>query len=151
MTRARHCGCPRTRRDWLADGTCGRCKLTVGETQILDAIRSVLISDPACLLWRNEIGHNTHWPDGKQREHPIKYGICNPGGADLIGLYGGRFLAVEVKTPIGTVSEDQQNFGRWIAMRGGVFAVLRSVTQAAELLAWLQGGCLSPQPKDTTA
>lgn len=108
------------------------------------AICAVLVADPACLLWRNEIGHNTHWPDGRQREHPIKYGLCNPGGADMIGLYGPRFLAVETKTPSGTLSPEQIDFGRWCAARGGVYAVCRSEADAAELLAWLRG--TGPRP-----
>lgn len=104
----------------------------------MDAVKAVLISDPRCLLWRNEIGHNTHFPDGTRRKGPIKYGICNPGGADLIGLYGARFLAVETKTVRGTQSEDQIRFQRWVEIRGGVYALIRSEAQARTLLAELQ-------------
>jgi len=93
-------------------------------------IRAVLVEDPACLLWRNEIGMYTR-PGGT---HPIRYGVCNPGGADLLGCYGPRFLAVECKTPRGRLSADQVNFGRWITDRGGVYAVVRSEAEARALL-----------------
>lgn len=134
------CSCPRTRRRWTDAGDCSRCGLRVAEGDLMRAIRAVLIADPKCLLWRNEIGSNTHWPDGRRREHPIKYGVCNPGGADLLGCYGPRQLAVETKTSRGVLSPDQVNFGRWLALRGNVYAVVRSEADAVTLLAWLQAG-----------
>jgi hypothetical protein len=149
MTRAANCSCSRARRQWRDDGTCGRCQGTIAEVSIMDAVKAVLISDPACLLWRNEIGHNTHFPDGTPRKGPIKYGIGNPGGADLIGLYGAvaapvhtpaRFLAVETKTASGRLSPDQHAFGTWVARRNGVYAVCRSTADARALLAWLRHG-----------
>lgn len=98
------------------------------------AVKAILVADPQCLLWRNEIGHNTHWPDGRKREHPIEYGVCNPGGADLIGCYGPRFLAVETKTARGKQSPEQIEFERWITARRGVYAVVRSEGEARVLL-----------------
>ncbi len=145
MTRTVNCSCSRARRQWRDDGTCGRCSGTVAESSIMDAVKAVLIADPACLLWRNEIGHNTHFPDGTPRKGPIKYGVCNPGGADLIGLYGHRFLAVETKTKTGTLRPEQQQFGAWVARRGGVYAVVRSVDHARQLLAWLRGQTERPE------
>lgn len=120
----------------------------------MDAVKAVLIADPACLLWRNEIGHNTHFPDGTKRNHPIAYGVGNPGGADLLGLYGAApgpvhgitvyppalFLAVETKTLIGRLEPDQRRFGSWVARRNGIYAVCRSVDHARALLAYLQHG-----------
>lgn len=144
MTRAPACSCSRARRDWRDDGTCARCGATVSEMSIMDAVRAVLVADPQCLLWRNEIGHNTHFPDGTPRRGPIKYGVCNPGGADLIGLFGHRFLAVETKTITGRLSPEQNAFGTWVARRGGVYAVVRSEAHARELLAWLRGS--GPRP-----
>lgn len=140
----RHCDCSRARRDWRPDGTCARCRLTVHESSIMDAVKAILVQDPKCLLWRNEIGSNTHWPNGEPRKGPIRYGVCNPGGADLIGLYSHRFLAVETKTVIGTLSPEQIRFGRWVADRQGVYAVCRSEQDAAELLTYLHGGAQRP-------
>jgi hypothetical protein len=104
----------------------------------MDAVRAVLVADPVCLLWRNELGATSHYPDGMPRRHPIRYGVCNPGGADLLGLYGPRFLAVECKTVRGSQSGPQVDFERWITSRGGVYALVRSEPDAAELLSWLR-------------
>ena len=145
MTRAVNCACSRARRQWRDDGTCARCSGTVAESSIMDAVKAVLVADPKCLLWRNEIGHNTHFPDGTPRKGPIKYGVCNPGGADLIGLYDGRWLSIETKTLIGTIRPEQQQFGSWVARRNGIYAVCRSTADASQLLAWLQSG--GPRPE----
>jgi hypothetical protein len=156
-------------------GVCASCRNPVREVQIMDAVRAVLIQDPACLLWRNEIGSSTHFPNGTPRKGPIRYGVCNPGGADLLGIYGfapsarsltaadllerhgfldvalrirtragGRYLAVECKTPRGRQSPDQINFERWITARGGVYALVRSAADAADLLAALRASAPLP-------
>lgn len=110
----------------------------------MDVVKSVLIQDPNCLLYRNEIGHNTHFPDGTKRKNPIRYGIHNPGGADLIGCYGPRLLAIETKTVRGTQSPEQMNFERHVSARGGVYALIRSEPEARELLAILRAGTPLP-------
>lgn len=142
------CTCDILDREWRDDGTCARCRNRVLETQIQDVVLDVLISDTRCVLWRNNIGLNTHWPNGKERDFPIKYGVCNPGGADLLGMYGvpgsGVPLVVETKTVRGRVSDAQRVFARAVTDRGGVYAVVRSVDHARQLLAWLRGE--APRP-----
>lgn len=76
----------------------------------------------------------------------IRYGVGNPGGSDLIGLHtvtvtpdmvGQRlavFTAIEVKTPVGRVSEQQQRFIAMVKGLGGIAGVARSVEDAAKLL-----------------
>lgn len=132
------CTCAPRYRRWTDNGTCSSCGHVVREVQIMDAVKAVLISDPRCLIWRNEIGHSTHLPDGTKRQGPIKYGLCNPGGADLIGLYAGRFLAVECKTVKGRQSPEQVRFQAAITAKGGVYALVRSEDDARELLTQLQ-------------
>lgn len=171
------CTCTARRRRWdPATGICAGCRNTIREVQIMDAVRAVLISDPACLIWRNELGSSTHFPNGTKRRGPIRYGVANPGGADLLGIYGqppaardlvaadlleqhgfldvalrlrtaagGRFLAVECKTPSGRQSPDQMNFERWITSRGGVYALVLSEPDARDLLAALRSGAPTPR------
>lgn len=155
-----HCSCSRVRRQWLPSGTCARCRLTVHESSIMDAVKAILIADPQCLLWRNNVGvaqaeygkrgrlaRLIEWIRGPMTTpppeppdlRPLVYGLC-PGSADLIGLYGERFLAVETKTPRGTQSPEQVTFERWVVARRGIYALVRSEQQATELLAWLQSG-----------
>ncbi len=106
----------------------------------MDVVRTVLIADPQCLLWRNELGATSHFPDGTPRKHPIRYGVCNPGGSDLIGCYGPRFLAVECKTVRGEQSPQQIDFERWVTARGGIYALVRSGPAALDLRVWLRSG-----------
>lgn len=140
MTRSPGCTCTPTRRAWLDDGTCANCRHRVLESQIQDVVHLELCSDPAVLLYRNNVGLNTHLPSGERRAAPIKYGVGNPGGADLLGLcHGGRFLAVETKTVRGRQSPEQRAFERFVTARAGIYAVCRSAADARALLASLRG------------
>lgn len=56
----------------------------------------------------------------------IRFGVCNPGGADLIGWTPqGRFLAVECKSKGGRVSPAQQQFLDAVNRSGGIGIVTR--------------------------
>ncbi len=100
------------------------------EGAISDAIRLAL-SDAGIVAWRNNVGVAT-MPNGSV----VRFGVGGNGGSDLIGLHAGRFLAIEVKTPHGKVTEEQARFGALVERYGGVFVVLRSVEQARE---WASG------------
>lgn len=92
-------------------------------------------------MFRNQVGA-THTPDGRL----IRYGVCNPGGSDLIGwtpvvitedMIGQTvavFTAVEVKTPIGRPTEDQLNFIRSVVKGGGYAGIARSPKEAVALI-----------------
>src|SRR3990167_5992391 len=49
------------------------------------------------------------------------------GKADILGIYHGRFLAIEVKRPGGILSEDQSYFIRRILEEGGIAFVATSI------------------------
>lgn len=68
----------------------------------------------------------------------VKFGVCNPGGSDLIGwrplkissgMVGqtvAQFVAVECKTPAyNRASEEQRNFLSQVARSGGVAMIAR--------------------------
>lgn len=73
----------------------------------------------------------------------IQYGVCNPGGSDLIGwrsvvvtpdMVGtriARFMAIEVKGPRGAPSDHQQAFLDAVDRAGGLAMVARSVEDVA--------------------
>jgi hypothetical protein len=155
-----NCACSRARRQWRDDGTCARCQGAIAEVSIMDAVKAVLIADPACLLWRNNVGvaqveygrrgrlaKLIEWilgpritpPPEPPDLRPLVFGLC-PGSADLIGMHAGRFLAVETKTISGRIEPDQHAFGTWVARRRGIYAVCRSTADARALLSWLQHG-----------
>lgn len=81
-----------------------------------------------------------------ERGRWVKYGVCNPGGSDLIGwrqtiitpdMVGkpvAIFAAIEVKTATGRITEAQQNFIDQVNKAGGIAGVVRSAEDAQQLL-----------------
>lgn len=97
------------------------------ETVLLQVMRLELAKIPGVILYRNNIGHDS-------RTH-VDYGIQNPGGSDLIGLcHGGRFVAIEVKTMTGVVSQAQRQFISIVRKNGGLAGVARSVQDAIDII-----------------
>lgn len=104
--------------------------MAVKEGQIQDAIRLELGRVEGLVLWRNNCGFDA--------ERRVRYGVGSPGGADLIGCYRGRFVAVEIKTPTGRQSPEQRTFQGCVERNGGEYVVLRSVEDARAWLADLR-------------
>ena len=64
----------------------------------------------------------------------IRYGVCNPGGSDLIGwTRTGRFLAIEVKSEKGRLTVVQENFLSSVAKAGGIAICARSVEDVLKI------------------
>ena len=57
-----------------------------------------------------------------------------PGVPDIVGIYNGRFLAIEVKTERGKLSPHQEKFIAAINANGGLAFVARSVDDVIENL-----------------
>lgn len=102
------------------------------EGQIQDAIRLELGNEPDVLIFRNNIGV------ADMRGYKVRFGVGGPGGADLIGIFRGRFIAIEVKSPTGRQSPEQRMFEQLVLARGGIYVVLRSVEEARTWLASLR-------------
>lgn len=103
------------------------------ESALQDEIRLALGRIPELVLWRNNIGVGEVRHRADDRGYKIRFGVGGPGGSDLIGLYRGRFVAVEIKTPTGRQSDDQRTFQTLVESKGGIYIVLRSVDDA---LSW---------------
>lgn len=57
----------------------------------------------------------------------IKYGVCNPGGSDLIGFTGdGRFVAIECKVNTPT-TDAQKRFLQAVARAHGIAIIAHSI------------------------
>jgi len=108
----------------------------VSEGKIQDAIRLALSDDGVC-VWRNNCGTAEHW-NGTTVQR-VRYGLA-PGSADLIGICGGRFIAIEVKTPTGRVSPDQATWLECVRRAGGFAAVVRSVEDARAAIVRARNG-----------
>jgi hypothetical protein len=103
----------------------------VSEAQIQDDVRLILGADPAGVWWRNNVGVAE-----TVRGNKIKFGLF-PGSADLVGLFRGRFVAVELKTPSGRQSKEQRLWQKCVEDHGGIYALVRSTDDAHALLAEL--------------
>jgi len=69
-----------------------------------------------------------HW---KQWQGPMSQ---PKGVSDIIGIYKGRMLAIEVKTRRGRVSEYQQRFIDAVKRHGGIAFIARSVEDVMDAL-----------------
>lgn len=88
----------------------------------------IALSAAGCLVWRNNTGV---LPDA--RGVPVHFGLCK-GSSDLIGLApDGVFIAIEVKTDTGRVSEAQERFIAAVRAKGGRAGVARSADQAVAI------------------
>lgn len=84
---------------------------------------------PELTLWRNSTGV------AERSGRTLRYGLCR-GSADLIGVLAptGRIIALECKTDIGRLSEEQKLFLAHVRSRGGFAAVVRSVEDFLEAM-----------------
>jgi len=98
------------------------------EADLLQQVR-LEASKLGAVIWRNNIGAYKH-PKG----HYIRYGVCNPGGADLIGIYREKFLAIETKIPGKNPTPEQQLFIDMVNKSGGIAGVVRSIEDLHALL-----------------
>lgn len=111
------------------------------EAAIQQQVRLALARAGA-VAFRNNIGAYTD----PKTNRVIKYGVCNPGGSDLIGwtpvlvtpdMVGQTlavFTAVEVKAPSGRPTEHQLNFIAQVLKAGGLAGIARSAADAVAIL-----------------
>lgn len=111
------------------------------EHGIQNTIRNALAGD--CLAFRANVGQAwagsrvERLPGNRVLIHdarPFTTGLP-PGFSDLFGLMpGGRFFALEVKTPTGRVSDQQARFLAAVERYGGISGVARSPDDARLIL-----------------
>ena len=111
------------------------------ETTIQQQIRLALGTRPDLRLFRNNTGT---LPDPRTGR-PVQFGLAR-GSADLIGLrtvtitpdmVGQQvavFTSIEVKTPKGRPTAEQQNWLNMVQSLGGIAGIARSVRDANEIL-----------------
>lgn len=110
------------------------------ESNILKTIMLAL-SNFGLIILRNNVGAAFN-----KAGNLIKFGVGGKGGSDLIGIHTvtitpemvgqkiGVFVAIEVKTPTGRLTKEQENFINAIRNAGGIAGVARSVEDALDLL-----------------
>lgn len=87
----------------------------------------MMASRCGAIVWRNNTGA---YKDG---DRYIRYGLC-VGSSDIIGIYRGRFLAIEVKTKRGVVSKNQEKFLKTVNNAGGIGFVARTADDVKKVL-----------------
>lgn len=97
------------------------------ERQIIDEIL-LAATERGDRLFRNNCGR-MQTADGRW----IKYGVCNPGGSDLIGWTAVNgvavFTGVEVKVGKTLTTQEQWNFVQQVNVAGGIAGIVRSVEE----------------------
>lgn len=109
------------------------------ESNIQSAIMLAL-SESGVLIFRNNVGALKD-----KTGRIVRYGVCNPGGSDLIGatpviiteeMVGQTlavFTAIEVKTATGRASEAQTLFIEAVRRHGGRAGIARSPQDAVRI------------------
>lgn len=108
-------------------------RISTKESQLQDQIRLALGAVPGLCLWRNNIGL------AEIRGYRVRFGVGGPGGADLIGIYKGRFVSVEIKTATNKQTAEQLTFQQLVERLGGIYVILRSVDEAQRWVGGLGG------------
>jgi hypothetical protein len=113
----------------------------MSEAAIQQDIRIALGQTPGLRVFRNNVGAI------KDRNNRlVRYGLCT-GSADLIGWQSvvitpamvgqrfARFVSIEVKTPSGRLSPEQETWQGVVQKAGGIAVVARSVDDISFLVA----------------
>ena len=113
------------------------------ETIIQNKIRLALGASPLVVLWRLNQGKGKFEDSDSYYQF---YGLI-PGASDLLGIIRttGRFIALEVKTARGRVSEEQAQFITLVNASRGYAAVVRSVDEAQSHVAAAARGDTAPE------
>ena len=102
------------------------------EARIQHDIRLAAEQISGLTLWRNNVGA---LEDVNGRL--VRYGLV-PGSSDLIGIYRGRFVAVEIKRPGGRTNPKraklQRLFRELVRASGGYAIVVSSVDEFLRLM-----------------
>lgn len=94
------------------------------ESEIQTAVRIAMGKEPDLVLWRNSGGV------AEKEGRTQRFGL-QVGASDLVGIGpGGVFVAWELKSATGRLSDEQRRFLALVEKRGGHSAVIRSVDDA---------------------
>ena len=114
-------------------------KAVVGptESQIQAVILDWLNHLTQCKAWRNNVIPVYNARSGRYQKMP-KW--SNVGSADILGVYRGYFLAIEVKRPKGRLSEHQKVWLTEMVELGAIAFVARSLEDVQIVLQQIDAG-----------
>ncbi len=103
------------------------------EKDIEKSILQYLEFLPMCFAWKNVTGGFFDTKTKTFKKQRNKYAIN--GSSDILGVYDGRFLAIEVKRPSNKLrNKDQDNFIKLINSHGGIAFYAGSIDEVKERL-----------------
>lgn len=108
-------------------------KKRIREKDIENLILKYLNILPGTFAWKNNTTGVYDEKRGCYRRQQNKWAIN--GVSDILGIRHGRLLAIEVKTPSGKVTQEQQQFIDRVNKEGGIAGVARSIADARAILA----------------
>ena len=88
-----------------------------------------------CKAWKNK-STGTYDPKKKCFRRPTSR-FTQKGSSDIIGIFRGKMLCIEVKRPNGKLTEDQKTFLSEMSELGAICLVARSLDDVVLLLAEL--------------
>lgn len=107
--------------------------MKASEKQIQDSIIDWL-SASGIFHYRQNTGafskEYTRKRDGKVRRSFVRFGT--PGATDIVAVYSGVYIGIEVKDKDGKMSEDQENFKYALEKSGGVYLLVRSIEEVID-------------------
>lgn len=113
------------------------------ESQLQREVRLAL-SAPGQVFFRNNIGVAEFWNVHQANADVVAYGVGGPGGSDLLGCVGGRWVALELKAPGARTKPAraalQAQFRALVRANGGFACVVRSVDEALAAVARAKEG-----------
>lgn len=109
----------------------------MSETAIMREVLLAISGLPGALFTRRNVGI-FRTMDGRK----VTVGL--PGQADIAGIYKGRAVEIEVKTPLGRLSNHQKAWRLAVERAGGVFVLARTPADALNALAALDAQSVGP-------
>lgn len=109
------------------------------EKDIENAILAALKLVKGCKAWKNQ-SVGIYDPTRKTFRSRSKYQI--KGVSDILGIYKGRMLCLEVKTQKGRLSPEQKQFLEEMQALGAATACVRSVPEALTVLGLIDADIL---------
>ena len=102
---------------------------TEAHNKLISEILLTFGASPILRIWKNDVGVGRSLNGNRV----LRWGL--KGSADIIGIgFGGRFVAIEVKTGKARQSEQQKCFQQMIQNMGGIYIVARSVQDVRDMI-----------------
>lgn len=102
---------------------------TQAHNKLINEILATYGSAPNFRIWKNDVGVGR----SLDSDRVLRWGL--KGSADIIGVgFGGKFIAIEVKTGRAKQSTQQKNFQNMVIAMGGIYIVARSVLDVRDMI-----------------